>query len=283
LIEKLVSLIEMLTRWLNVDVHKARYALMKMGAYDLYERWLELQVREKPMPSHIGIILDGNRRWARMHGLKPWQGHRAGAKRVEELLNWCLELGIRTITLYAFSTENFKRSKREVEELMKLFKEELKRLKESDVIRKHKVRVKVIGRLELLPPDVRELAREVEEATKGYSEHYLNIAIAYGGRAEIVDAVRKVARDVKAGLIEPEEIDEELFESYLYTSHLPEAVKDPDLIIRTSGEERLSGFLLWQSAYSELCFIDVLWPEFRRIDLLRAIRTYQGRQRRFGR
>ncbi|HDI01261.1 MAG TPA: di-trans,poly-cis-decaprenylcistransferase [Candidatus Bathyarchaeota archaeon] len=273
----------MLTRWLNVDVHKARYALMKMGAYDLYERWLELQVREKPMPSHIGIILDGNRRWARMHGLKPWQGHRAGAKRVEELLNWCLELGIRTITLYAFSTENFKRSKREVEELMKLFKEELKRLKESDVIRKHKVRVKVIGRLELLPPDVRELAREVEEATKGYSEHYLNIAIAYGGRAEIVDAVRKVARDVKAGLIEPEEIDEELFESYLYTSHLPEAVKDPDLIIRTSGEERLSGFLLWQSAYSELCFIDVLWPEFRRIDLLRAIRTYQGRQRRFGR
>ena len=283
MIEKLVSLIEMLTRWLNVDVHKARYALMKMGAYDLYERWLELQVREKPMPSHIGIILDGNRRWARMHGLKPWQGHRAGAKRVEELLNWCLELGIRTITLYAFSTENFKRSKREVEELMKLFKEELKRLKESDVIRKHKVRVKVIGRLELLPPDVRELAREVEEATKGYSEHYLNIAIAYGGRAEIVDAVRKVARDVKAGLIEPEEIDEELFESYLYTSHLPEAVKDPDLIIRTSGEERLSGFLLWQSAYSELCFIDVLWPEFRRIDLLRAIRTYQGRQRRFGR
>lgn len=283
MIEKLVSLIEMLTRWLNVDVHKARYALMKMGAYDLYERWLEFQVRERPMPSHIGIILDGNRRWARMHGLKPWQGHRAGARRVEELLNWCLELGIRTITLYAFSTENFKRSEREVEELMKLFKEELKRLKESDVIRKHKVRVKVIGRLELLPPDMRELAREVEEATKGYSEHYLNIAIAYGGRAEIVDAVRKVARDVKAGLIEPEEIDEELFESYLYTSHLPEAVKDPDLIIRTSGEERLSGFLLWQSAYSELCFIDVLWPEFRRIDLLRAIRTYQGRQRRFGR
>ncbi|HEW89785.1 MAG TPA: di-trans,poly-cis-decaprenylcistransferase [Candidatus Bathyarchaeota archaeon] len=266
-----------------MDVHKVRQALLRIGAYDLYERWLELQVRGGPMPDHVGVILDGNRRWARMHGLEPWQGHRAGAKRVEELLRWCLELGIKTVTLYAFSTENFKRSPREVLELMKLFEEELRRLKESDVVREHKVRVKVIGRLELLPPDIRKLAGELEEATKEHDGHYLNIAIAYGGRAEIVDAVRKIARDVKAGLIEPEEISEELFERYLYTSYLPEAVRDPDLIIRTSGEERLSGFLLWQSAYSELCFVDVFWPEFRRIDLLRAIRTYQGRQRRFGR
>ena len=283
LLEKLISLLEMLARWLDMDVHKVRQALLRIGAYDLYERWLELQVRGGPMPDHVGVILDGNRRWARMHGLEPWQGHRAGAKRVEELLRWCLELGIKTVTLYAFSTENFKRSPREVLELMKLFEEELRRLKESDVVREHKVRVKVIGRLELLPPDIRKLAGELEEATKEHDGHYLNIAIAYGGRAEIVDAVRKIARDVKAGLIEPEEISEELFERYLYTSHLPEAVRDPDLIIRTSGEERLSGFLLWQSAYSELCFVDVFWPEFRRIDLLRAIRTYQGRQRRFGR
>ena len=216
-----------------------------------------------------------------MHGLEPWVGHRFGARKVEDLLRWCLELGVRTVTLYAFSTENFRRTPREVMELMELFEEKLRELKENDVIHKYKVRVKAIGRLELLPPHVRKLIKEVEAATAHYNGHFLNIAIAYGGRAEIVDAVRKIARDVKTGKLDPEEIDEKVFERYLYTSHLPK--QDPDLIIRTSGEERLSGFLLWQSAYSELCFIDVYWPEFRRIDLLRAIRTYQKRQRRFGR
>ena len=283
IVERLVSLLEAIARWLGLDVHKVRGALLRFGVYDVYERWLEAQVAGGPMPEHIGVILDGNRRWARMHGLKPWLGHRAGAKKVEELLKWCLKLGIKSITLYSFSTENFNRSPEEVEALMKLFEEKLRELMESDLVHKHKVRVKVIGRLELLPGHLRELVREVEEATKDYDEHFLNVAIAYGGRAEIVDAVRKIAEDVKAGLLDPSDIDEELFERYLYTSHLPEEVRDPDLIIRTSGEERLSGFLLWQSAYSELCFIDVFWPEFRRIDLLRAIRTYQGRQRRFGR
>jgi len=283
LVEKLVSLLETIARWLDLDVHKVRTTLLKLGVYDVYERWLEAQVMNGPMPEHIGVILDGNRRWARMHGLKPWLGHRAGAKKVEELLRWCLELGIKSVTLYSFSTENFNRSPEEVMALMELFEEKLRELKRSDVVHKHRVRVKVIGRIELLPGYLRELAREVEEATKDYDEHFLNVAIAYGGRAEIVDAVRKIAEDVRAGLLDPSDIDEELFERYLYTSHLPEEVRDPDLIIRTSGEERLSGFLLWQSAYSELCFIDVFWPEFRRIDLLRAIRTYQGRQRRFGR
>ena len=283
LVEKLVSFLETIARWLDLDVHKVRTTLLKLGVYDVYERWLEAQVMNGPMPEHIGVILDGNRRWARMHGLKPWLGHRAGAKKVEELLRWCLELGIKSVTLYSFSTENFNRSPEEVMALMELFEEKLRELKRSDVVHKHRVRVKVIGRLELLPGYLRELAREVEEATKDYDEHFLNVAIAYGGRAEIVDAVRKIAEDVRAGLLDPSDIDEELFERYLYTSHLPEEVRDPDLIIRTSGEERLSGFLLWQSAYSELCFIDVFWPEFRRIDLLRAIRTYQGRQRRFGR
>jgi len=282
LLEKLISLLETLAKWLGLDVHKVRVVMMRSGAYRLYERWLELQVKGKPMPEHVAIILDGNRRWARMHGLEPWMGHKAGARKVEDFLKWCLDLGIRTITLYAFSTENFGRPSREVVELMRLFREKLVELKDSDMVRDHEVRVKVIGRLDLLPKDIRELAREVEEATEHYNRHFLNIALAYGGRAEIVDAVREIAKDVAEGRLRPEEVDEELFERYLYTGYLPPALRDPDLIIRTSGEERLSGFLLWQSAYSELCFLDVYWPEFRRIDLLRAIRTYQSRQRRFG-
>lgn len=233
------------------------------------------------MPNHIALILDGNRRWAISHGLPPWLGHRKGADKVEELLNWCLELGIKTVTLYVFSTENFHRPKREVEELMKLFEECLERLLKDERIYKHEVKVKAIGRIHLLPPRIQELLKKVEEKTKNFDKFYLNIAIAYGGRAEITDAVRKIAYDVKMGKLKPEDINERIIEHYLYTAHLPNP--EPDLIIRTSGEERLSGFLLWQSAYSELCFLDVHWPDFRKIDLLRAIRTYQHRQRRFGR
>jgi len=166
LLEKLVSFLESLAKWLGIDVHKVRAVMTKSGAYRLYERWLELQVKGKPMPEHVAIILDGNRRWARMYGLEPWIGHRAGARKVEDLLRWCLDLGIRTITLYAFSTENFRRTPREVIELMRLFRKKLVELKESDMIRKHEVRVKIIGRLDLLPEDVRALAREVEETTK---------------------------------------------------------------------------------------------------------------------
>ena len=283
LLEKLISLLETLAKWLGIDIHKVRAVMLRSGVYKLYERWLELQVKGKPMPEHVAIILDGNRRWARMYGLNPWIGHRAGARKVENLLRWCLDLGIRTVTLYAFSTENFRRTPREVAELMRLLKEKLAELKESDIIREREVRVKIIGRLNLLPRDLRELAREIEEMTKDYGRHFLNIAIAYGGRAEILDAVRKIAEDVARGRLRPDEIDEEVFEKYLYTGYLPPELRDPDLIIRTSGEERLSGFLLWQCAYSEFCFLDIYWPEFRRIDLLRAIRTYQMRQRRFGR
>ncbi len=283
LLEKLISLLETLAKWLGIDIHKVRAVMLRSGVYKLYERWLELQVKGKPMPEHVAIILDGNRRWARMYGLNPWIGHRAGARKVENLLRWCLDLGIRTVTLYAFSTENFRRTPREVAELMRLLKEKLAELKESDIIREREVRVKIIGRLNLLPRDLRELAREIEEMTKDYRRHFLNIAIAYGGRAEILDAVRKIAEDVAKGRLRPDEIDEEVFEKYLYTGYLPPELRDPDLIIRTSGEERLSGFLLWQCAYSEFCFLDIYWPEFRRIDLLRAIRTYQMRQRRFGR
>jgi tritrans,polycis-undecaprenyl-diphosphate synthase [geranylgeranyl-diphosphate specific] len=142
------------------------------------------------------------------------------------------------------------------------------------------VQVKVIGRVHLLPEGLQKLIREVEKATQNYDKHFLNIAFAYGGRAEIVDATRKIAEKVQHGEIDIQKIDECLFEKYLYTAHMPK--QDPDLIIRTSGEERLSGFLLWQSAYSELCFLDVYWPDFRVIDLLRAVRTFQKRKRRFG-
>jgi len=156
----------------------------------------------------------------------------------------------------------------------------LREVLKNEDIHRHKVRVKVIGRLNLLPEKLREMINEVETFTKDYDEHFLNVALAYGGRAEIIDATKEIAQKVKEGKITPEDIDEDVFEKFLYTSHMSK--QDPDLIIRTSGEERLSGFLLYQSAYSELCFLDVYWPEFRWIDLLRAIRIYQKRKRRFG-
>ena len=251
-----------------------------LGVYKIYERWLWHQVRNGAKPEHIAVILDGNRRWALEHSLNPWMGHRQGAEKVKELLDWCLEMGVKSVTLYAFSTENFRRSPKEVEEIMRIAEEKLRKLLTDKRIHENNVKVKVIGRKSLLPKSLRKLADEVEESTKNYNKHFLNIALAYGGRAEIVDAARKIAERVEKGEIGSKQIDEKLFEKFLYTSHLPK--QDPDLIIRTSGEERLSGFLLWQSAYSELCFLDIYWPEFRKIDLLRAIRTFQKRKRRFG-
>jgi len=258
-----------------------RSLLSILGVYRIYEKWLWHQVKNNPTPEHIGIILDGNRRWALNRSLDPNIGHYYGADKTEEMLRWCLDLGVRSVTLYVFSTENFNRPREEVEELMQLFEERLQKIMEDDDIHKHKVRIKAIGRLNLLPKRLQKIIREIEKATKDYDKHFLNFAIAYGGRAEIIDAAKKIAAKVLNGELSVEDINEKTFEKNLYTSHLPK--QDPDLIIRTSGEERLSGFLLYQSAYSELCFIDVYWPEFRRIDLLRAIRTYQKRKRRFGR
>ena len=232
------------------------------------------------MPEHIAIILDGNRRWASEKALNPWVGHHFGAEKIRDLLDWCLELEVKSITLYAFSTENFQRQKHEVEEIMKISEEKLREVLTDERIHKNKIRVKVIGRPNLLPPSLQQLIRKVEDATRNYNEHFLNVALAYGGRAEIVDAAKKIAEKIENGELSSNVINEQVFENHLYTAHLPK--QDPDLIIRTSGEERLSGFLLWQSAYSELCFLDVYWPGFRRIDLLRAVRTYQKRKRRFG-
>ncbi|RLI18946.1 di-trans,poly-cis-decaprenylcistransferase [Candidatus Bathyarchaeota archaeon] len=249
--------------------------------YKIYEWRLERQVlknREK-IPRHVAIILDGNRRFAKERNLDPWEGHKLGLQKLEEVLEWLWNLGVRIVTVYAFSKENFHRSEREVRELMNLIKDGFIRIRRDERIKKYEIKVKAIGDLEELPEDVRAEIRKTEEFTREFNGGVLNVAVSYSGRSEIVNAVREIVKDYSKGKISLDEINEDTFSRYLYTARLP----DPDLVIRTSGEERLSGFLLWQSAYSELYFCETNWPEFRRIDLLRAIRTYQGRERRFGR
>lgn len=263
-----------------MDADMLRSLLSTLGVYSVYQRWLRMQIDSNEKPQHVGIILDGNRRWASERYMKPWEGHREGAAKVRHFLKWCVDLGINTVTIYVFSTENFQRPQREVEEVMKIAEENLEELLSTEVIHKNRVCVTAIGRLNLLPERVQHLIGEVERATKGYDRFYLNLAIAYGGRAEIVDAAKKIAEKIVSHELSPTAIDEATFEENLYTSYLPQ--QDPDLIIRTSGESRLSGFLLWQSAYSELFFVDVYWPEFREIDLERAIRSFQQRNRRYG-
>ncbi len=247
--------------------------------YFVYEAKLERDVKKGKLPRHIAIIMDGNRRLAEKVGIMPWEGHRLGAQKLEEVLDWCIDLGIKTVTAYAFSNENFYRPKIERERLFDLFEEYFNKVAVDKKIHKNKARVKAIGRKEKFPPRVREAIRRAEEATKDYNNFHLNLAVAYGGRQEIVDAVKSVASDVKTGKLEIKDIDEKIISKNLYTNGLP----DPDLVIRTSGEERISGFLLWQSAYSELYFCESYWPGFRKIDFLRAIRTFQQRKRRFGR
>jgi tritrans,polycis-undecaprenyl-diphosphate synthase [geranylgeranyl-diphosphate specific] len=254
--------------------------LSVIGAYKAYEKWLWIQVKNGEKLEHIAIILDGNRRWASENDLNLWLGHKKGAETVEQLLDWCDKLSVKFVTLYTFSTENFRRSPQEIEEIMRIAEEKFRKLLTNERIHQNKVHVKVIGRVNLLPERLQQLIADVEKATANYDKQFLNFAFAYGGRAEIVDATKTIAEKVKNGELDLDDVDESTFEQYLYTSHMPK--QDPDLIIRTSGEERLSGFLLWQSAYSELCFLDVYWPDFRLIDLLRAIRTFQKRKRRYG-
>ena len=254
--------------------------LSVIGAYKVYQKWLWFQIKNGEKPEHIAIILDGNRRWANEQELNPWLGHKQGAETVEKLLDWCQMMGVKFITLYTFSMENFQRSAAEVQEIMEIAEQKFRKLLTDERIHRNRVHVKVIGRVNLLPEGLQKLIGDVEKATAGYNNQFLNFAFAYGGRAEIVDAAKTIAEKVKAGELKVEDVDEETFERFLYTSHMPK--QDPDMLIRTSGEERLSGFLLWQAAYSELLFLDVYWPDFRLIDLLRAIRTFQRRKRRFG-
>lgn len=231
-----------------------------------------------PVPRHVGVIMDGNRRFAQRLGLEPVAGHLIGREKLEDLLDWCLELDIRVLTVYAFSTENFSRAADEVELLMELFEENYDRLAEDERVHRHRIRVRTLGRTDLLPEAVQAAARRAEEATKDYDAYFFNVAVAYGGREELIQAVRRVAREVREEGLDPERITEQYFGSRLYTNGLP----DPDLVLRTSGEERVSNFLLWQAAYSELYFADVYWPALRKKDFLHAIRSYQRRRRRFG-
>ena len=207
-------------------------------------------------------------------------GHFHGADAVEKLLDWCEELNIKIITLYVLSAENLARDDAELHYLYDLIKTRLEKLYNDPRIHKNRMRVKAIGRVELLPESLKEVLNRLDETTKNYDNHFLNVAIAYGGQNELIDAVKKIATKIKEGSIDVNTIDKDVIESCLYTSHLPQP--SPDMILRTSGEKRLSGFLLWQSAYSELVFMDVYWPEFRKIDLMRAIRTFQRRARRVG-
>ncbi len=251
--------------------------------YYLYRRRLESEVLREPVPQHVGIILDGNRRWARARGLRdPVEAYRIGAEKLDEVLAWCADLGIPAVTLWAFSTENLSRDPEEVKGLLSVIEAKLHAVAEDPRIHRRRVRVQAVGKLELLPDSMLAAVRRAEQATAGYTEAVLTFALAYGGREEIADAVRRFLRDRAKQGASIEEIIESVTQDdigrYLYAAHLP----DPDLIIRTSGEVRLSGFLLWQSAYSEFYFCDVHWPAFRKIDFLRAIRSYQQRDRRFG-
>ena len=248
-------------------------------AYQAYEKRLLNEILKGEVPKHIAIIMDGNRRFARGLGLAPTEGHKKGREKMEEVLEWCLEVGVKILTVYAFSTENLRRSEEEVNELMDLFRRNFMRVGDDERVHKYGIRVKVLGQRKLLPPEVQKAIEYAEERTKHHNNYFYNLAVAYGGREEILNAIKAIAADVRDGKIDVDDITEELFSSKLYTADMP----DPDLILRTSGEERISNFLLWQLAYSELYFVDVYWPGFRKIDFLRAIRSYQLRQRRFGR
>jgi tritrans,polycis-undecaprenyl-diphosphate synthase [geranylgeranyl-diphosphate specific] len=260
----------------NADAYLKRIVLSP--AYRAYQEYLEREVKTGPIPECVGVIMDGNRRWARGEGRLFWEGHREGKAKVKEFLEWCTDIGIRNVVLYSFSAENFKRASQEVTELMRLFKEGFEELSREPTIMERGVRIRVIGNLSTLPQEVQDVIKLVEKRTEGNRNYDLAFAIAYGGREEILHACRAIARDIQDGRIKVEDISEDVFRRHLYASDIP----DPDMVIRTSGEQRLSGFLPWQATYSELFFVDVHWPAFRRIDFLRLIRSYQQRERRTG-
>jgi len=247
--------------------------------YKLYEKRLLSQIRKGPVPNHLAVIMDGNRRYAENLGLHPNDGHIVGKNTLENLSDWCQNLNIRYLTVYAFSLENFGRGKEELDSLMDLFAESFRSAGDDPRVHKNEVRVRAIGHRELLPDRVVEAIEYAESRTKDYTNYNYNLAVAYGGRQEIVRSMKKIAEKIKSDEITINQIDADLISDNLYTSDLP----DPDLILRTSGEERVSNFLLWQLAYSELYFADVFWPDMRKIDFLRAIRSFQQRKRRLGR
>ncbi len=227
-------------------------------------------------PEHIGIILDGNRRFAKRLMLEPWKGHELGFEKLKKLFKWCKELDIKEITLYCFSMQNFNRPKKEFDYLMNLFEKAFNELLTNEDVHKYKIKISVIGRRYLFPEKVQKAIKKAVDATKNYNNYKVNIALAYGGREEIVDAVKKIAEKVKNKELEIKDINEETFSENLYLN------TEPDLIIRTGGNRRTSNFLPWQSIYSEWFFLEKAWPEFEKEDLIKVIEEYKNRERRFG-
>ena len=246
--------------------------------YAIYQRRLESKIKNGEVPNHLAVIMDGNRRYAESVGLLPHEGHLKGKNTLENLSDWCRSVGIKILTVYAFSLENFNRSEDELEKLMDLFAESFRNAGDDPRVHENKVRVRALGHRELLPDRVKEAIDYAESKTKNYTNFNYNLAVAYGGRQEIVRSMKILGKLIEKNQLKAEDIDADLISSNLYTSDLP----DPDLILRTSGEERISNFLLWQLAYSELYFADVFWPDMRKIDFLRAIRSFQQRNRRLG-
>jgi len=228
------------------------------------------------LPCHIAIIMDGNGRWARLKGKTRIDGHVAGVESVRDIVESCSQLGIKYLTLFTFSTENWKRPEKEVSALMQLLVKVIGR--ETRKLHDNNIRLNVIGEINLLPKEVSAVLKKTMELTKNNNKLVLTIALSYSGQWDIMQACKAIAFDVKAGLINPESVDEQLLASYLATALIP----DPELLIRTSGEFRISNFLLWQSAYSEIYFTNTYWPDFRRSQLYDAIREFQSRERRFG-
>lgn len=235
----------------------------------------------KASPKHIGIIPDGNRRLAKRVMKRPWKGHEWGLQKVRNLIDWCKEFGVRVVTFYALSLENYrKRPKREIKYLLRLAEKEMKSVLEdgNHSVHRNEVRVSFFGKMDVLPREIRENAKKVMDATKGYSKYSLNVALAYGGRQEIIEAARSMASDAVDGKLSPGEINEDSINGYLWTN----GFGDPEMIIRTGGEKRLSNFLPYQSAYSELVFVEKMWPEFGKADFRKSIEEFEKRQRRFG-
>jgi undecaprenyl diphosphate synthase len=235
------------------------------------------QIQRRPVPAHIAIIMDGNGRWAKRRGLPRLMGHRAGRKAVREVVEGCVELGVKVLTLYTFSLENWERTPREVSGLMRILERVL--IDERKELKKNNVQLRTIGRVDLLPEHSRKILEDTREALAESTGLKLVLALSYGGRAEIVDAARRIVTADRERRIPLGKIDEEFFRHRLDTDGLP----DPDLLIRTSGELRISNFLLWQAAYSEFWVTDTLWPDFRRKHLYEAVHDFQHRSRRFGR
>lgn len=246
--------------------------------YSGYEALLANEIRDKPVPSHVAIIMDGNRRFARRRGLEQYYGHFKGADTTEKVLDWSFDLGIKQLTVYAFSTENFDRDDVEKNRLFELIGIKFDKICKDKRTHKRRMRVRVLGNIDLLPPALKSSAKHAEEITRNYDNLYLNVALAYGGRQELVDTARKMAWKIKTGELSLKDINEETISNNLY----PQGGSVPyvDLIIRTGGDERISNFLPWQANGNECAayFCAPFWPEFRRIDLLRAIRTFQTRE-----